>query len=375
MKRVRIGLICLGVVIGLWAALYLLDNPRISPAVLREKKASLKEAMFYETLNGKKVQCELCPRRCIIPEGARGFCRVRENRKGRLYTLVYGRPCTVNIGPIEKAPLYHFIPGHKRLCLATVSCNLRCKFCHNWHISQVGPGQVREYDLAPEEIVREAKRFGITSISFTYTEPTVFYEYVYEISKLAKKNGIMTSIVSNGYINPEPLRKLLTVLDAVKIDLKAFTKRFYNKVCSAELEPVLKTLKVLKEEGTFFEIVNLIIPTLNDDPDEIKRMCIWIRDNLGRDVPIHFSRFAPAYRLTHLPATPIETLEMAAKIANDVGLRYVYIGNVPGHKYNSTFCPNCKKRLIHRIHFSVLSNNIEDGRCKFCRYKIVGIWS
>jgi len=336
--------------------------------------ASQKEAMFYQKLEDNKVWCQLCPRRCIISEGKRGFCRVRENREGKLYTLVYGKPCSVNVGPIEKAPFYHFIPGHRRLCLATVSCNLRCKFCHNWQISQAAPGEVRKYNLSPEEIVKEALRQGANSISFTYTEPTVFYEYIYEISKLAKKNGLKTSIVSNGFINPEPLRKLLPYLDAVKIDLKAFTEKFYREICAAELEPVLKTLKVLKEEGAFFEIVNLIIPTLNDSSEEIRKMCEWLKENLGEDVPLHFSRFTPAYRLTHLPATPIETLEEAVKIAKSIGLKYVYIGNVPGHKHNSTFCPGCKERLIHRVHFSVLSNNIENGKCKFCGYNILGIW-
>lgn len=338
------------------------------------RSAGGKEAMFYQELEDNKVWCQLCPRKCIIAEGKRGFCRVRENKGGRLYSLVYGKPCTVNVGPIEKAPFYHFIPGHRRLCLATVSCNLRCKYCHNWHISQVGPGQAREYDLSPEEVVKEAVRQGVNSISFTYTEPVVFYEYVYEISKLAKEKGIKTSIVSNGYINPEPLRKLLTVLDAVKIDFKGFTEKFYQEVCSGELKPVLKTLKVLKEEGAFFEIVNLIVPTLNDNPEQIKRMCEWIRVNLGEDVPLHFSRFTAAYRLTNLPATPVETLEEAVKIAQGVGLRYAYIGNVPGHKYNSTFCPQCKKRLIHRVHFWVLSNNIENGKCRYCGYKVYGIW-
>lgn len=340
----------------------------------RAKTYSLREAMFYQGLDNNQVRCQLCPRRCTIPEGKRGFCRVRENRGGKLYSLVYGKPCSVNVGPIEKAPLYHFVPGHKRLCLATVSCNLRCKFCHNWHISQVGPGEVSEYNLSPEEVVKEALRQGVNSISFTYTEPIVSYEYIYDTSKLAKEEGIKTSIVSNGYINPEPLRKLHSVLSAVKIDLKGFTEKFYREVCAAELEPVLKTLKVLKEEGAFFEIVNLVIPTLNDNAEEIKKMCEWIRNDLGNDVPIHFTRFTPSYRLTNLPSTPVKTLEMAVSTAHDVGLKYVYIGNVPGHKYNSTFCPKCEERLIHRIHFAVLSNSIGDGKCRSCQEKIPGIW-
>ncbi len=366
-------MICLVVAIGV-GILYWPNNSEITLATPTVEKTSPREAMFYQSLDDNKVWCQLCPHSCIIAERRRGFCRVRENRGGKLYTLVFGRPCAVNIGPIEKAPLYHFVPGHRRLTVATVGCNFRCKHCHNWHISQASPGEVREYSLSPEEVVKEAKRRGLSSISFTYTEPVVFFEYIYEISKLARKNGLKTSIVSNGFINPEPLRKLLPYLTAVKIDLKAFTEKFYREISAGELEAVLKTLKVLKEEGAFFEIVNLIIPTLNDDPEEIRKMCEWIKENLGADIPLHFSRFMPAYRLTHLPATPVKTLEMAIEIAHDVGLKYVYIGNVPGHKYNSTFCPQCKKRLIHRIHFSVLSNNIEGGKCRFCQYKIPGVW-
>lgn len=367
-------MVSLVMAIGVGKALSPPDNSGITWAIPKVKKISPKEAMFYQKLEDNNLRCRLCPRKCIIPEGGRGFCRVRENKGGKLYSLVYGKPCSVNVGPIEKAPIYHFIPGHKRLCLATVGCNLRCKYCHNWQISQLGPGEAREYNLSPEEVVKEALRQGVNSISFTYTEPTVFYEYIYDISKLAREKGIKTSIVSNGYINPEPLRKLLTVLDAVKIDLKGFTESFYREVSSAGLQPVLETLKVLKKEGVYFEIVNLVVPTLNDDPEEIKKMCEWIGDNLGEDVPLHFSRFSPSYRLLHLPATPIKTLESAARIARKVGLKYVYIGNVPGHEFNSTFCPRCKKRLIHRIHFSVLKNNIEDGKCRFCQHKIPGVW-
>ncbi|HSW67628.1 MAG TPA: AmmeMemoRadiSam system radical SAM enzyme [Bacteroidales bacterium] len=332
------------------------------------------EAMWYTQLGFNNVRCDLCPRKCIITDGGRGFCRVRENQDGTLYSLVYGKPASVNIGPIEKAPLYHFNPGHRRLTLATVGCNLKCKHCHNWHISQSSPEQIRYQSLTPEEVVERAKRLGVNSISFTYTEPTIFYEYMYDIATLAREQGIRTSMVSNGYISPEPLKKLVRVLDAVKIDLKAFTEQFYSEICGGQLAPVKKTLQVLREEGVFFEIVNLVIPTLNDDPREIEKMCLWIRDNLGDDIPIHFSRFHPSYRLTRLPATPVETLEMAVKIAQRVGLKYVYIGNVPGHRYNSTFCPGCNERLIHRVHFSVLDNNVVNGACRFCGYKLPGIW-
>ncbi len=334
----------------------------------------LKEAMFYTALENNRVLCQLCPHQCVLADRESGLCRVRSNISGKLYSMVYGKPCTYDIGPIEKAPLYHFIPGHRRLCIATVGCNLRCKYCHNWHISQTGPGRVREYEMTPGQMVSEAFRRGVRSISFTYTEPTVFYEYMYDISRMAQREGLKVSIVSNGYINPAPFRKLLTYLDAVKIDLKAFDDEFYRDVTSARLKPVLRTLKVLKEENIFFEIVNLVVPTLNDDPDEVKRMCDWIVHELGEHVPVHFSRFVPTYRLANLSSTPVRTLERAVDIAHNSGLQYVYIGNVPGHKYNSTYCPGCDKRLIHRSHFSVLSNHIAQAKCNHCGYEIHGIW-
>jgi len=335
---------------------------------------SLKEACFYRKLGDNETQCLMCPRRCLIPEGARGVCRNRENRSGTLFALTYGRPCSIAVEPIEKAPFWHFIPGHKRLCVATVGCNLRCKYCQNWHISQKRVEEVRHYNLSPEEVVKIAKRDGVKSICFTFSEPTAFYEYMYDIAKLAKENGLMSSMVSNGFINPEPLRKLTKVLDAVKIDLKGFSEDFYEKVCFGRLEPVLNTLRILKEEGTWLEIVNLIVPPLNDDPNEIEKMCEWIKKNLGDEVPLHFIRFFPNYKLTHLPPTPVETLEKAIEIAQGVGLKYVYIGNVPGHKYNFTYCPECGRCLIKRVVFFLLENNIVNGRCKFCGEKIPGFW-
>ena len=337
-------------------------------------ESPLKEAMFYEKLSGNRVQCQICPRRCVIPEGERGFCRNRENRGGTLYSLVYGKPCTVNMTVPEKGPLYHFIPGHKRLALATVSCNLRCKYCQNWQISQRSVEEVDHYDLSPEEVVELALREGAKSVSFTYTEPTAFYEYMYDIAKLAKEKELRTSIVSNGFINPEPLRELLKVLDAVKIDLKGFSEEFYAEVSSACLEPVLTSLKTVKEEGVHLEIVNLVVPTLNDDPEMIRAMCQWIVENLGDDVPLHFTRFFPSYRLANLPPIPVKTLEMARQIALDVGLKYVYIGNVPGHEADNTYCPKCGKRLIRRAYLAILENNVVGGRCKFCGERIPGIW-
>lgn len=330
--------------------------------------------MFYKEADGQNVQCLLCPRECVVPDGKRGFCRNRENRGGALYTLVYGKPSVVNIGPIEKAPLYHFIPGHSRLCLTCASCNLRCKHCQNWHLSQKSFEELDHYPYSPLEIVQQAKKQGLNSVSFTYTEPTVYYEYLYDISSLAKEAGMKTSIVSNGYINREPLLKLLKVLDTVKIDLKGFTEEFYKQVCSATLKPVLESLLTVKKENVWLEVVNLVIPTLNDDPKMIDEMCRWIKENLGAETPLHFTRFLPNYKLMHLYPTAISTLDSAYDIAKENGLRYVYVGNVWGHVYNSTYCPFCNRKIIHRTNFDVLEMNVVDGRCKFCNSLIPGRW-
>ncbi|MFH1655747.1 MAG: AmmeMemoRadiSam system radical SAM enzyme [Candidatus Omnitrophota bacterium] len=332
--------------------------------------------MFYNKLKNNSVQCRICFRKCIIPEGKRGFCRNKQNKEGTLYNIVYARPSAVQIDPIEKEPQLHMLPGTPILCFGTAGCNFRCKFCHNWHLSQRSFEEIgHHYDMPPEKVIRIAKEKNIPTISFTYNEPTVFYEYLYDVARLAKKNGIKILFHSNGAMNPEPLKELLKYIDAVTIDLKGFTDKFYQEASSAKREPTLRTLKIIKEAGVWLEIVNLVIPGLNDNPDDIRKMCQWIKDNLGSDVPLHFSRFSPAYRLTNIISTPIETLENTYSIAKKVGLEYVTIGNVPGHKHNSTFCSKCGERIIHRVHFSVLENNVADGVCKFCGHKIPGIWN
>lgn len=334
-----------------------------------------REAMFYKKLENGSVQCGICFRRCVIAEGQRGFCRNRENREGRLYNIVYGRPSAVHIDPVEKEPQFHFLPGSSILCLGTAGCNFRCKHCQNWQLSQRSIEEMEfVYSLTPSEVVELALGKNIPTISFTYNEPVSFYEYVYDIAKLAKQKGLKIIWHSNGSMNPEPLGELLKYTDGVTIDLKGFTGKFYSEISSAKLEPVLDTLKNIKESGVHLEIVNLIIPTHNDNLQDIRRMCSWIRENLGEDVPLHFTRFFPAHKLTTLPPTPVSRLEEAYGIARGIDLKYVYIGNVPGHAYNSTFCPKCNKKLIHRTHFTVLKNNIKDGECKFCGAEVPGIW-
>jgi len=359
-----------GLVFG--ASLLGLDRlSRIFPAYAL---SHAKEARHYKKLGNRKVWCQLCFRKCIIAEGRRSFCRVRENRGGKLYSLVYGRPGGLQIDPIELEPMYHMVPGHRNLCVYTASCNFRCRHCHNWHITTQSPEGLRSMNYSPEEVVQETIRRRCKSISHSINEPTIFYEYMYDIARLARTKGIKNLFHTNGAMNPEPLRALLKYMDGVTVDLKAFDEKFYRKISSAELEPVLNTLKIVIEEGVHLEIVNLIIPTLNDNLGKIKEMCNWIRDNLGKDVPLHFTRFSPAYKLTNLPYTPVKTLEAARRTAQKVGLKYVYIGNLPGHEGNNTYCPQCKVRLIHRIHFILMSNNIKEGRCRFCQYKIPGIW-
>lgn len=340
------------------------------------KTPPLREAMFYEKLDGDIVQCKLCFRGCVIKEGQRSFCRNKKNVGGQLYSLVHSKPSAVHVDPIEKEPALHMLPGSSILCFGTAGCNFRCKFCQNWQLSQ-RPVEEMNYvfDISPEEAVNKASAKKIPTLSFTYNDPISFYEYVYDIARIAKGRGLKILWHSNGTLNPEPLKELLRYTDAVTIDLKGFTEEFYREASSARLAPVLNTLKIIREKGIWLEIVNLHIPTLNDNREDVKKMCLWIKDNLGENTPLHFSRFFPAYRLAALPPTPIEKLEKAHEIARSSGLNFVTIGNVPGHKYNSTFCPGCEKRLIHRVHFGVLSNNIKEGKCKFCARKIPGIWA
>ncbi len=332
-------------------------------------------ALYWKTSENETVQCLLCPRRCMLSPGQRGVCTVRINKNGKLYSLGYGNPVAVHIDPIEKKPFFHVLPGTFTFSLAVAGCNMRCLFCQNWQISQSKPDETENYDMSPSEIVTAAKEAKTPFIVYTYTEPTVFYEYMLDICKLSRAQGLFNGMHSCGYINEEPLTELLEYMDAVNIDLKGFNKEFYNKMgMMAELEPVLATLRTIKKKGVWLEITNLIIPGQNDKPEEIKNMCLWIKENLGDETPLHFSRFVPAFKLQNLPPTPVSKLEEAYGIAKDVGLKYVYIGNVPGHPRESTYCPGCKKVIISRVGYSVLANNIKEGKCKFCGYKIAGIW-
>ncbi len=308
-------------------------------------------------------------------EGQRGDCRVRINIGGKLTTLVYGKPCAVHVDPIEKKPVFHMLPGSQSFSIATAGCNLHCKFCQNWGISQREPEETVNYDLPPVKVVEAAKRNHCRSIAYTYSEPIVFYEYTLDSSKLAREQGIKNILVTAGFINQEPLLELCKYTDAANVDLKGFTEEYYKKICAGELQPVLDTLKTMREQGVWVEITNLIVPTLNDDLELIGKMCDWILNNLGREVPLHFSRFGPMYKLKNLPPTPVDIITQARKLAMDKGIYYVYVGNVPGHVGNNTYCPKCKQIIIGRIGYMINRYNIKDGKCGNCEFKIAGVWN
>ena len=334
----------------------------------------LVEARFYEKLPNRKIRCNLCPRQCLIDDLERGYCGVRENQGGTYHTLVYGNPCSVHIDPIEKKPLFHFLPGSAAFSIATVGCNVLCKFCQNWEISQARPEQVPSVDMPPKRVAETAARNNCSCIAYTYTEPVVFYEYMYDTAREGRERGVKSVMISNGYIRAEPMKDLCRVLDAVKVDLKAFNERFYRELVSGELRPVLDTLVLLREQEMWTEIVYLVIPGQNDDPHELEQMCQWIVAELGAETPLHFSRFHPQYRLTNLPSTPIETLRRARQIGIDNGLRHVYTGNVPGDPGENTLCPQCHAVLIRRIGFSVVEMNLDKGACPHCGSVIAGVW-
>lgn len=334
----------------------------------------IKEAMFYEKLGDKAVHCFLCSHHCKIAEGKRGICSVRENISGTLYSLVYGKLIAAAVDPIEKKPLFHFLPGSQAYSVATVGCNFRCLNCQNYDISQMTKPQkpIVGEEVSPGEVVEAAKRFKCQSIAYTYTEPTIFCEYAYDIAKLAKKEGIRNVFVSNGYITEEALREMAPYLDADNVDLKSFSDEFYRNVCGASLEPVLNAIKLHKELGIWVEITTLVIPSLNDSEENFRKIAQFIKD-LDENIPWHVSRFYPAYRLPDVPPTPVHVLNMARKIGLEVGLNYVYQGNVPGEGEN-THCPKCGKLLIKRLGFEVIENNMEGSRCRYCDAEIEGSW-
>jgi pyruvate formate lyase activating enzyme len=329
----------------------------------------MKEALLYRKLSNKKVLCQNCAHYCQIENGKRGICEVRENREGKLYSLVYGKACALNIDPIEKKPFFHFLPGTFSLSIATVGCNFACKNCQNWTISQAPKlfNKIEEEEILPEKIVKIALENNLPSISYTYTEPAIFSEYALETMKLAKKKGLKNNWVSNGFWSKELFELVSPYLDAVNVDLKSFEENFYLKNCQGKLQPVLETLKRLKEAKIWLEITTLIIPTLNDKEEIFEKIAKFIKEELGKETPWHITQFCGkiSWKLENLPDTPIETLEKAYQIGKKVGLKYVYTGNVPGLKTENTFCPKCETLMIERIGY-VIKRYDDNGKCSKC---------
>lgn len=333
------------------------------------------EALFYKKLQDKKVHCQLCPHYCVISPDNYGKCKARKNIDGKLYSRVYASPVSVAIDPIEKKPLFHFLPGTDSYSVGTTGCNLKCLFCQNFSISQAFPEDMPGISLLPEEIISNALRESCLSISYTYNEPSIFYEYVYDTAQIARKKKLKNVMVTNGFINPEPAKQLYKYIDAANVDLKGFTEEYYKNICSARLQPVLETLKLLDKMGVWLEITNLMIPGLNDDMKKVEEMCEWIKDNLGTGYPLHFSRFYPCYKMLDRTPTPFETLKKAYQTAKKVGIKYVYVGNVPEEEYNHTYCPKCSETVIKRTSFFQISeNNLKNGNCPKCKTKIEGVW-
>ena len=340
-----------------------------------EQQGIYRKIAMYQEETARGIMCRICPNECVLKEGELSKCNNRKVHNSKLYTLAFGNPCSVNVDPIEKKPLYHFLPGSRVYSIATAGCNLVCLNCQNWTISQTSPDKTRNYELMPEKVVEECIKNSCSSIAYTYSEPITFYEYVYETAILAKKAGIKNIIKSNGYINAEPLKKLCSVIDGANIDLKAFSESTYLKLTGGKLQPVLDTLKVYKDMGVWLEITNLVVPTWTDNLDDIRSMCRWLSDNGFKYTPIHFSRFYPIHKLEQLPPTPVEILNSAARIAFEEGLKYVYTGNVPGNEMSDTKCPSCNSTIVVRQGYRIASNTITEGKCNKCGYKIDGVWN
>lgn len=364
---------------------------------LWQKRGWAREGYHYLKV-GRNVQCNICPNNCLLEPGDRGHCRNRVNKDGTLYTLAYGNPCALHVDPVEKKPLFHFLPGSRSFSLATAGCVLRCLNCQNWDISQRTPeqtkdprgpelrlrlpvGELSQADMArlsafPEDLVALARATGSRSIAYTYSEPVAFYEYTYDTCRQARAAGLKNVLVTSGSIKEEALRDLAQFVDAAHLDLKGFDDAIYRRLNSGHLVTILDTIKTLRDMGVWYEVINLVVPTYTDDLDAIGRMCDWLVKNAGPDVPLHFSRFHPQHKLTHLPPTPVETLQRARAIAQRAGLHYVYIGNVAGlADAETTFCPNCQKPVVTRDIYAVTALNLVDGKCAHCQTKIAGVFS
>jgi pyruvate formate lyase activating enzyme len=348
----------------------------ITRAEAEKAGLSMVEASWYSKRENGEVRCELCPRLCILRPGDRGSCRVRVNIGGTLYSLVYGRIAAIHVDPIEKKPLLHFLPGAKALSIATAGCDLACAFCQNWSISQAYPEEAQAQIFTPQDVVDLAKREGCPVIAYTYNEPTVFFEFMLDCARLARKNGIRNVWVTAAYITPGPLRELAKYLDAANVDIKGIRDDYYRKYCDGHVQPVLDAVRILEEAGVHLEITNLVLPGANDSEQDLRDLASWVRQNLGPDAVLHFSRYFPMYKMEQPGPTPESTLLEARRIAREQGLHYVYIGNLPGEGYEDTICPACGRLLVRRSGYEVdwKQYGIVDGACRYCGAKVSGVW-
>ncbi|MBF0121658.1 MAG: AmmeMemoRadiSam system radical SAM enzyme [Desulfobacterales bacterium] len=331
-------------------------------------------ARFWISTENSNIKCLLCAQKCLISEGKRGKCKTRINTGGKLRSLVYGRPVSIHVDPIEKKPFYHFLPGSSAFSLSTTGCPLSCKFCQNWEISQAKPEDFTTQFVPPEDIATQTQKRNATVIAFTYNEPTVFAEYLLDIAKISRQKNLKNVLISCGFMNKEPLDEMCDVLDAIKIDLKGFDKDFYKKICGGDLEPVLSSIKQIAKRKVHLEIVNLVVPTLNDSQYMLSELIKWVAGEIGTDIPVHFTRFHPDYQMTNLPPTPVDTLERAYETAKKNGLNYPFVGNVAGHPGNNTYCPKCGKPVIIRTGFFVTETHLKDGNCSYCNKQIAGVF-
>ncbi len=334
------------------------------------------EAFAYRTLGKDEVICEICPHHCLLAPGDRSICRSKVNINGKLYSLAYGNACAAHVDPVEKKPLFHFKPHSLAFSIAAAGCNFRCLNCQNWEISQQKPDAIpRHYDLFPNKVVAAAQQNKAASIAYTYSEPTTFFEYMYDTARIARQNNIANLWISNGYINQAPLQALCKVLDAANVNLKAYSDDIYRKLNGGRLQPVLDTFQTLHQQKIHFEITNLVVPEYTDDEAMVKKMCGWILNKLGPDYPLHFLRFTPRYKLKRLSPTPVSILTRFREIAMKEGVRYVYVGNVPDHEGQHTYCHNCHKLLIERNGYLIKTYNLKKDRCRFCQTLIPGVWA
>ena len=332
------------------------------------------EAQYYEKLADNKIKCTLCPNFHIYAPGERSFCFTRVNHKGMLMSHAYNNPCTISVDPIEKGPFNHFLPDTNSLAIAIGGCNLRCLYCQNWQVSMEKPEKTAKCDWTKEDALDGVNKKECRTICYTYTEPMVYPEYVREVSAYTSSKGIRNLICTAAFVNPQPLKDICKNISGFAVTLKAFNDKFYQKICGQSLGTILQSMEIIKAEKKHLEIVNLIVPSYNDDLEVIKKMCQWIKKNLGQDTPLHFGRFHAEYKLKDLPDTPVKTVEQARQIAFDEGLKHVYTFNIAPHEGNNTYCPACKQPVIKRLAFKVLENNLPKGSCKFCGHKLAGVW-